>query len=94
MIAKQVNYRGNSTFFHRRKSDSSVCKKEKDNIIYAAFIDYGMCDIDALKPYDGTSIDAIRFGFTKKNYDEEYDEVVRWAKSNQGKRIQALCSRS
>ena len=37
-----------------------------------------MCDIDSLKPYDGTSIDAVRFGFTKKNYDESRDEVIRW----------------
>ena len=37
-----------------------------------------MCDIDLLKPFDGTSIDAIRFGFTKKNYDESKDEVLRW----------------
>lgn len=42
------------------------------------FIDFGMCDIDSLKPYDGTSIDAIRFGFTKKNYAEQKDEVIRW----------------
>ena len=77
---KQVNYQGNSTFFTDVNQIRPFVKKEKDNIIYAAFIDYGMCDIDALKPYDGTSIDAIRFGFTKKNYDEEYDEVVRWAR--------------
>ena len=37
-----------------------------------------MCDIDNLKPFDGTSIDAIRFGFTKNNYDESKEEVVRW----------------
>ena len=37
-----------------------------------------MCDIDTLKPYDGTSIDAIRFGFTKKNYVETKDDVIRW----------------
>lgn len=37
-----------------------------------------MCDIDSLKPFDGTSIDAIRFGFTKKNYAEQKEEVLRW----------------
>ena len=77
---RKVSYKGNSTFFTDIDQIRQFVNRDKKNTIYAAFIDYGMCDIDTLKPYDGTSIDAIRFGFTKKNYDEEYDEVVRWAK--------------
>ena len=76
---RKVNYQGNSTFFTDVDQIRPFVNKEKGNAIFAAFIDYGMCDIDNLKPFDGTSIDAIRFGFTKKNYDEEYDNVVRWA---------------
>lgn len=76
---RKVEYKGNSTFFTDVEQIRPFVNKEKKNTIYAAFIDYGMCDIDSLKPYDGTVLDAIRFGFTKKNYDEEYDEVVRWA---------------
>lgn len=75
---RKVDYKGNSTFFTDVDQIKSFVNKDKKNTIYAAFIDYGMCDIDSLKPYDGTSIDAIRFGFTKKNYAEEKDEVIRW----------------
>ena len=77
---RKVNYQGNSTFFTDVDQIRPFVNREKKTTIYAAFIDYGMCDIDTLGPFDGTSIDAIRFGFTKKNYVEEYDEVVRWAK--------------
>ena len=77
---RKVEYKGNSTFFTDVDQIRSFVNREKKDTIYAAFIDYGMCDIDSLKPYDGTSIDAIRFGFTKKNYDESYEDVVRWAR--------------
>lgn len=75
---RKENYQGNSTFFTDIDQIRPFVNKEKKNTIYTAFIDYGMCDIDTLKPYDGTSIDAIRFGFTKKNYDESKEEVIRW----------------
>lgn len=75
---RKVNYEGNSTFFTDVDQIRPFINREKKNTIYTAFIDFGMCDIDTLKPYDGTSIDAIRFGFTKKNYDEAKDEVLRW----------------
>ena len=77
---RKVNYKGNSTFFTDVDQIRPFISRDRKNTIYAAFIDFGMCDIDTLKPYDGTSIDAIRFGFTKKNYDEAYDEVIRWAR--------------
>lgn len=76
---RKVDYQGNSTFFTDVDQIRPYVNKN-GKTIYTAFIDYGMCDIDTLKPFDGTSIDAIRFGFTKKNYDEEYEEVIRWAK--------------
>lgn len=75
---REVNYKGNSTFFTDVDQIRPFINRDKKNTIYAAFIDFGMCDIDTLKPYDATSIDAIRFGFTKKNYTEEKDEVIRW----------------
>lgn len=77
---RKVNYQGNSTFFTNVNQIRPFINREKKDTMYAAFIDYGMCNIDALEPYDGSSIDAIRFGFTKKDYDEESDEVVRWAR--------------
>lgn len=75
---RKVNYQGNSTFFTDVDQIRPFVNKEKKNVLYAAFIDYGMCDIERLKPCDGTSIDAIRFGFTKKNYDEEKESVIKW----------------
>lgn len=74
----KISYNGNSTFFTDVDQISPFINKKKGNALYTAFIDYGMCDIDSLKPYDGRSVDAIRFGFTKKNYDEEKEEVIRW----------------
>lgn len=74
---RKVNYQGNSTFFTDVDQICPFVDKTKSNVLYVAFIDYGMFDFDSLKPYDGNSIDGIRFGFTKKNYDEEYDEVIR-----------------
>ena len=76
----KVNYQGNSTFFTSVDQIRPFVDKTKNNTLYVAFIDYGMCDIDTLKPCDGTSIDGIRFGFTKRNYDEEKEEVIRWAR--------------
>lgn len=75
---RKVNYQGDSTFFTDVDQIKPFINRDNKNTIYAAFIDYGMCDIDSLKPYDGTSIDAIRFGFTKKNYSENKEDVLRW----------------
>ncbi len=76
--SKRVKYRGDSTFFSDVDQIAPFIKKD-GKTIYAAFIDYGMCDIDQLKPYSGTSIDAIRFGFTKADYERDKEEVFRWA---------------
>lgn len=76
---RKVNYQGNSTFFTDVGQIKPFVDKTQKDVLYVAFIDYGMCDIDNLKPYDGTSIDGIRFGFTKKNYDEAKEDVLRWA---------------
>ena len=77
---RKVNYQGNSTFFTDVEQIKPFVDKNKSGVMYVAFIDFGMCDIDTLKPCDGTSIDGIRFGFTKKNYDEAKEEVIRWAR--------------
>ena len=76
---RKVNYKGDSTFFTDVDQIKPFVDKSKANVLYVAFIDYGMFDIDSLKPYDGLSIDGIRFGFTKKNYEEEREDVLRWA---------------
>lgn len=76
--SRKVNYRGNSTFFTDVDQMSPFISKDRKNTTYAAFIDFGMYNIDTLKQYDGSSIDAIRFGFTKKDYAQEKKEVMRW----------------
>lgn len=75
---RKINYQGNSTFFTNVDQIKPFINREKKGNLYTAFIDYGMYDIDNLKPCDETSINAIRFGFTKENYVKEKDEVLRW----------------
>lgn len=77
--ARNTVYSGNSTFFTDVDQMRSFVYKENNSSMYVAFVDYGMFDFDSLKPYDGTSIDGIRFGFTKKNYTEHIDDIIRCA---------------
>ena len=74
----KVDYKGNSTFFTDVDQMRPFVNKDRQSTLYVAFIDYGMFDIESLKPYDGNSIDGIRFGFTKKDYVNCKDEVLRW----------------
>lgn len=52
-----------------------------NNTLYVAFVDYGMFDFDSLTPYDGTSVDGLRVGFTKKNYSTDREEIINCLKS-------------
>lgn len=72
-----VTYTGDSTFFTDVDQMIPFIDKDKKNTMYVAFIDYGMFDFSSLKAYDGRSIDGIRFGFTKKNYAEHKDDILR-----------------
>lgn len=75
---REETYQGNTTFFTDVDQIKPFLDKSISNVMYVAFIDYGMFDIDSLKPYDGTSIDGIRFGFTKKSYDADKDGILHW----------------
>ena len=77
---KNVTYSGNSTFFTDVDQMIPFIDKSKNDTMYVAFIDFGMFDFESLKPYDGKSIDGIRFGFTKKNYVEEKEQIIECAK--------------
>jgi len=72
-----VTYAGDSTFFTDVDQMIPFIDRDKKNTMYVAFIDYGMFDFSSLKAYDGRSIDGIRFGFTKKNYAEHKDDILR-----------------
>ena len=73
---RNVNYQGNSTFFTDVEQIVPFVDKTS-NSMYVAFVDFGMFDFDSLRPFDGRSIDGIRVGFTKKNFLNEKDEIVR-----------------
>lgn len=78
---RNVNYSGNSTFFTDvDQIRPFIDKKKHPNTMYVAFIDFGMFDFDSLKQCDRTSIDGIRYGFTKKNFDENKEEIYRCAR--------------
>lgn len=76
---RDVVYKGNSTFFTDVCQITPFLDKTNKKVMYVAFVDYGMFDIESLKPYDGTSIDGIRLGFTKKNLDESKDDILYWS---------------
>ncbi|EFE11457.1 aldolase catalytic domain-containing protein [Clostridium sp. M62/1] len=74
---RKVKYEGNSTFFTNVDQIRPFIDKRQKGTMFVAFIDYGMFDFESLTPYDGTSIDGIRFGFTKKDYTEHCDDILK-----------------
>lgn len=73
--AASVHYEGNSTFFTDVDQIRPFVDRTRGTE-YVAFIDYGMFDFSTLKPFDGTSIDGLRIGFTRKNFDEDRQEII------------------
>lgn len=84
-----VKYNGNSTFFTNEKQIVPFLPSNRVSM-FVAFIDYGMYDFSSLEKCDGSSIDGIRFGFTKKNMDESSDDVIQCAKLIQEKGYKLL----
>jgi 4-hydroxy 2-oxovalerate aldolase len=72
---RDVNYEGNSTFFTEVEQISKFTGN-RGSSEFVAFIDFGMFDFNTLKPFDGSSIDGLRIGFTKKDYVNSYDSLV------------------
>ncbi len=64
---RNVVYNGNSTFFTEVNQITPYLNKSSD-VMYVAFVDYGLYDFESLELNDGKSIDGIRFGFTKADY--------------------------
>ena len=73
---RNTSYSGNSTFFTDIDQISPFLP-QSERTQYVAFVDYGMFDFDSLKQMDKRSITGIRVGFTKKNYTEQYDDLVQ-----------------
>ena len=74
---RKLTWKGNSTFFTRASQITSYIDKSDGKTMYVAFIDFGMFDFESLEDCDGSSIDGIRFGFTKKDYVAAPDEIRR-----------------
>ena len=79
---RNVHYQGNSTFFTHVEQIRPFIKKTENHTMYVAFIDYGMFDFDSLSPYDGTSVEGLRVGFTKKNLAASRDDIIKCLKSS------------
>jgi len=71
--AKNVNYVGNSTFFTDVDQITPFIPQKSNGTEYVAFIDYGMFDFSTLKARREGTIDGLRVGFTKKDYENDYD---------------------
>ncbi len=72
-----VEYKGNSTFFTSAGQIEGFIPGNRQDTIFAAFIDYGMYDFDDLAPCDGKSVTALRVGFTHKDYVNDKDGICK-----------------
>ncbi len=77
---KLVDYRGNSTFFTNiEQMDFAVSDIQRS--MYTTFIDYNMFEFETLIEYRGKGVEGIRVGFTKKQYLEECQNIVKAMKT-------------
>ena len=49
---------------------------------YVVFVDFGMYDLDNLSEKKFNNIDGIRFGFTKKDFYTEREEIEKQIKES------------
>lgn len=82
---RKLDYKGNSTFFTKASQISPFIPKNRRNALYTAFIDYGMFDFDTLEARTPDTVDGLRVGFTKKDFEENFDDVIRCMKIVQEK---------
>lgn len=81
---KAIKYVKNSTFFTDVRQITSLLPKKR-SAMYVVFVDFGMFDIEKLEQNDGQSVDGIRLGFTKKDFENSLEEIIHSAKLIQGK---------
>lgn len=82
--AQKVDYKGDSTFFTDVDQIRPFVDRTK-NTKYVAFIDFELFDWDSLKPFDGTSIDGVRVGWTKKSFITQKEEIIQRLKEIKSK---------
>lgn len=74
---KIINYKGNSTFFTTIGQAESVIKDSLNSSEYVLFVDFGMFDFQTLDDYvPSQKISGLRVGFTKKNFNQNLDELI------------------
>ena len=74
-------YKESSTFFPSvhvaNQYIYQICKNNSPKREqYVLFMDYGLYSTEKLEESDRTGVSGIRYGFTKKNYDESYEQIV------------------
>lgn len=72
---KLVSYQGNSTFFTETAQIQPFIPTDRKDTMFVAFVDFNMYDFSALEPCDGKSVTGIRVGFTKTQYENQYEEL-------------------
>lgn len=75
---ESVQYQGNSTFFTETAQIQPFIPKDRKATMFVAFIDFNMYDFSFLEPCDGKSITGIRVGFTKTQFENQYDELKKY----------------
>lgn len=81
-LRNNVQFVGNSTFFSSIEDADvyieRICKNEcRQNEKYVLFVDFGLYDVNRLGEAKKGRVSGIRFGFTKKDYNEHKGEVVK-----------------
>jgi 4-hydroxy 2-oxovalerate aldolase len=73
---KSVRYAGNSTFFTDVDQITPFIPRGNRGTEYVAFIDFGMFDFSTLKARGENTIDGLRVGFTKKDYENSHEDLL------------------
>lgn len=74
---KRVVYNGNSTFFTDVDQIRPFIHRENNYTQFVAFIDYELFDFSTLKAHDGKSIDGIRVGFKRNEFNGQLDDIKK-----------------
>lgn len=69
-----VKYNNNSTFF-TEVGQIAPFIPQAQKTMYTAFIDFDMYDFSDLETCDGNSVTGLRVGFTKKQFEDQRDEL-------------------
>ena len=72
---KRVTYKGDSAFFTDVDQIRPFIHRENEYTQFVAFVDYELFDFSTLKPHDGTSIDGIRVGFKRNEFNTQLAEI-------------------